>query len=247
MVELLITMPVTEAQVIIGKFVGHLAILGLAVGIGYGGAGLLVAWRGASAVGWESYVAMMGASLALGAMLIWLPLRRAVGTEGPVLSALPSLFLVALLLFLVEEHMSRHILEHIADVAEFDRSPGTGIALQIDVEDAVGVERVLDRAHGRDAAWSELLLQEVALGQARAVLAGDGAAQLEDRGVEVRPDGVGPLLRPRVVVAGHASVLAEMAGFRLPIESVALQALVSNVALDDRATPVDLVTIDDLE
>jgi sarcosine oxidase subunit beta len=30
-----------------------------------------------------------------------------------------------------------------------------------------------------------------------------------------------------VVVAGHSSVLAEMAGFRLPIESVALQAMVS--------------------
>jgi sarcosine oxidase subunit beta len=30
-----------------------------------------------------------------------------------------------------------------------------------------------------------------------------------------------------MVVAGHASVLAEKAGFRLPIESVALQALVS--------------------
>ncbi|MBW8190530.1 P-II family nitrogen regulator [Neiella marina] len=42
-------------------------------------------------------------------------------------------------LFLVEEHMSRHILEHISLVGEFDTSPGTGIALQIDVEDAVGV------------------------------------------------------------------------------------------------------------
>jgi heterotetrameric sarcosine oxidase beta subunit len=30
-----------------------------------------------------------------------------------------------------------------------------------------------------------------------------------------------------VVVAGHSGVLAEMAGFRLPVESVALQALVS--------------------
>ncbi|NCU21184.1 FAD-dependent oxidoreductase, partial [Candidatus Falkowbacteria bacterium] len=30
-----------------------------------------------------------------------------------------------------------------------------------------------------------------------------------------------------IVVAGHSSVLAEMAGFRLPIESMALQALVS--------------------
>lgn len=44
-----------------------------------------------------------------------------------------------MLLFLVEEHLSRHILEKIADVGEFDSKPGTGIAFQIDVEDAVGV------------------------------------------------------------------------------------------------------------
>ncbi|MDH5393044.1 MAG: P-II family nitrogen regulator [Gammaproteobacteria bacterium] len=43
------------------------------------------------------------------------------------------------LLFLVEEHMSRQILEKIADMGQFDTSPGTGIAFQIDVEDAVGV------------------------------------------------------------------------------------------------------------
>lgn len=42
-------------------------------------------------------------------------------------------------LFLVEEHLCRHILEHIAEVGEFDTSPGTGIAIQIDVEDAVGI------------------------------------------------------------------------------------------------------------
>jgi nitrogen regulatory protein PII len=44
-----------------------------------------------------------------------------------------------MLLFLVEEHMSRVILETIAQVGEFDAKPGTGIAFQIDVEDAVGV------------------------------------------------------------------------------------------------------------
>lgn len=43
------------------------------------------------------------------------------------------------LLFLVEEHLSREILETICQVGEFDESPGTGIAIQIDVEDAVGV------------------------------------------------------------------------------------------------------------
>ena len=43
------------------------------------------------------------------------------------------------LLLLVEEHLSREILEKINEVGHFDDSPGTGIALQIDVEDAVGV------------------------------------------------------------------------------------------------------------
>ncbi|BCN93542.1 nitrogen regulatory protein P-II [Thiomicrorhabdus immobilis] len=42
-------------------------------------------------------------------------------------------------LFLVEEHLSRKILERIAEVGEFDDSPGTGIAIQVDVEDAVGL------------------------------------------------------------------------------------------------------------
>jgi nitrogen regulatory protein PII len=42
-------------------------------------------------------------------------------------------------LLLVEQHMSRDILEHIGDVGEFDAKPGTGIAVVIDVEDAVGV------------------------------------------------------------------------------------------------------------
>ncbi|MFO7594245.1 MAG: P-II family nitrogen regulator [Pseudomonadota bacterium] len=44
-----------------------------------------------------------------------------------------------MVMFLVEEHMSRKILEKIAQVGEFDDKPGTGIAFQLDVEDAVGV------------------------------------------------------------------------------------------------------------
>ncbi|HFE37105.1 MAG TPA: P-II family nitrogen regulator [Gammaproteobacteria bacterium] len=44
-----------------------------------------------------------------------------------------------MLLFLVEEHLSRKILEKIANVGEFDLKPGTGIVFQIDVEDAMGV------------------------------------------------------------------------------------------------------------
>jgi nitrogen regulatory protein PII len=43
------------------------------------------------------------------------------------------------ILLLVEKHLSRQILEHIGEVGEFDQKPGTGIAVQIDVEDAIGV------------------------------------------------------------------------------------------------------------
>jgi len=49
------------------------------------------------------------------------------------------------LLFLVEERISRLILEKIAKAAEFDSKPGTGIAFQIDVEDAIGVMHQVEK------------------------------------------------------------------------------------------------------
>ncbi len=53
-----------------------------------------------------------------------------------------------MLLFLVEEHLSRKILEKIAEVADFERTPGAGIAFQIDVEDAVGVSQQVRKLSG---------------------------------------------------------------------------------------------------
>lgn len=49
------------------------------------------------------------------------------------------------LLFIVEEHLSRHILEEIKKVGRFDEKPGSGIAIQIDVEDAVGVNHQISQ------------------------------------------------------------------------------------------------------
>jgi hypothetical protein len=49
------------------------------------------------------------------------------------------------ILFLVEEHLSRHIIEKIAEVGELEERPGTGIAIQIDVEDAVGVAHQIEK------------------------------------------------------------------------------------------------------
>lgn len=53
-----------------------------------------------------------------------------------------------MLLFLVEEHLSRKILDKIARVGEFDSKPGAGIAFQIDVEDAVGVSHQVRKLSG---------------------------------------------------------------------------------------------------
>jgi nitrogen regulatory protein PII len=43
------------------------------------------------------------------------------------------------ILMLVEEHLCRTILETIARVGHFEERPGSGIAIQIDVQDAVGI------------------------------------------------------------------------------------------------------------
>jgi hypothetical protein len=42
-------------------------------------------------------------------------------------------------LLLVEGHLSRSMLERIASDARFDEDPGSGIAFQVDIEDAVGL------------------------------------------------------------------------------------------------------------
>ena len=49
------------------------------------------------------------------------------------------------ILLLVEEHMSRDILETIELAGEFDANPGSGIAFSVDVEDAVGVSNQVDQ------------------------------------------------------------------------------------------------------
>ena len=49
------------------------------------------------------------------------------------------------MLFLVEKHLCRHILETIEAVAQFDEKSGAGIAFQLDVEDAVGVSHQIQK------------------------------------------------------------------------------------------------------
>ena len=55
---------------------------------------------------------------------------------------------VDVILMLVEEHLSRHVLETIARVGKFDETSGTGIAFQVDVEDAIGVRHQIQALEG---------------------------------------------------------------------------------------------------
>ena len=50
-----------------------------------------------------------------------------------------------MIMFLVEEHLSRDILETIARIGEFEEKHGKGIAFQMDVEDVVGIGHQIRR------------------------------------------------------------------------------------------------------
>lgn len=49
-----------------------------------------------------------------------------------------------MILFLVEEHHSRLILESIATACAFEDNPGAGVAFQVDIEDAIGLKTQID-------------------------------------------------------------------------------------------------------
>lgn len=51
---------------------------------------------------------------------------------------------VDVIMLLAEEHMSRDILEKVAQAGEFENTSGAGIAIQIDVEDAIGVRHQIE-------------------------------------------------------------------------------------------------------
>jgi len=44
-----------------------------------------------------------------------------------------------MLMFIVEEKLSRDVLEKIAEVGGFEETPGSGVAFKIDIEDAIGL------------------------------------------------------------------------------------------------------------
>jgi Cu-processing system permease protein len=69
---LLLSYPVGRWQVVLGKFAGHVAILGFATLLGYGAAAFALAATGAEveAESWMAFAAMVGSSVLLGAVFI---------------------------------------------------------------------------------------------------------------------------------------------------------------------------------
>ncbi len=51
---------------------------------------------------------------------------------------------VDVILFIVEQHVSRKILEGISEVARFEDKSGTGMAVELNIEDAVGLTEQLN-------------------------------------------------------------------------------------------------------
>jgi len=68
---LLLTYPITRAQVILGKFLGHFAIIALAIVTGYGATGLYLATTGDSLpADWILFSSMLSTSLVLGSVFL---------------------------------------------------------------------------------------------------------------------------------------------------------------------------------
>ena len=68
---LLLAYPVNRWQIIMGKFLGHVLILLIAILVGYGGIVIILTLVTDSGTeGWQAYVAMMASSLVLGAVFI---------------------------------------------------------------------------------------------------------------------------------------------------------------------------------
>lgn len=68
---LLLAYPVARWQVVLGKFAGHLAILGFAIVVGYGVAALALQWVGDDdSAAWTAFGVIVASSIFLGAVFL---------------------------------------------------------------------------------------------------------------------------------------------------------------------------------
>ncbi len=100
---LLLSYPVGRWQVVIGKFVGHVAILAFATILGYGAAALALLATGVE-IGtdsWAAFAAMVGSSILLGAVFIAIgyAVSAAVRDRGTAAGAAIGIWLMLVLIY----------------------------------------------------------------------------------------------------------------------------------------------------
>jgi Cu-processing system permease protein len=100
---LLLSYPVARWQVLLGKFVGHLAILTFAVVLGYGAAALALVVTGTAIelAGWLAFARMIGSSVLLGASFIALGylVSTLVGARGTAAGMAVGIWLLLVLIY----------------------------------------------------------------------------------------------------------------------------------------------------
>jgi Cu-processing system permease protein len=99
---LLLTYPLSRAQLIAGKFLGHTMVLALATALGYGIAGAAVVWaQGGEAAGLASFLRLVGSSIMLGAAFLALGylISASVRESGTAAGLAVAVWLVFVLIY----------------------------------------------------------------------------------------------------------------------------------------------------
>lgn len=99
---LLLSYPVARWQIVLGKFIGHVAILAFATVVGFGAAGLAVGTgAGGDAESWRAFAAMIGSSVLLGAVFVALGfvISAAVKDRGTAAGLAVAVWLVFVVLY----------------------------------------------------------------------------------------------------------------------------------------------------
>lgn len=97
---LLLSYPVARWQAVLGKFLGHVAVLAIATVVGFGLGGAALAWAGGNAAeGWWPFAALIGSSVLLGAA--FLAIGYLISTLAPERPTAAGLAVAAWLLFVL--------------------------------------------------------------------------------------------------------------------------------------------------
>ena len=152
---LLLTYPVARWQVIMGKFLGHVLILSIAIIAGYGGAILIMTLlTGGSFEGWQAYVSMMASSLLLGSVFIALGylvsvlVKERATAAGAVIAlwlvfvVLYDLFLFGILLIDESQAISQQLFSMLMLVSPTDTYRILNLSLFDGVSQAAGIAGV---------------------------------------------------------------------------------------------------------